>query len=111
VGTSLALDDGAAVAAIVRNSRIEAGLSQVELARRLGTTQSVVSRWERGHDEPRLSTLARIVRACGLRATVEFVPDDVDRAQIRQQLALSPADRLASVTNLSRFLVGAARER
>jgi transcriptional regulator with XRE-family HTH domain len=95
---------------LVREARTQAGLSQVDLAERLGTTQSAVSRWEHGHDEPRLSRLAAILAACGVRAGLTFAPDDgVDRAQIRQQLALSPADRLASVANVSRFVAEARR--
>jgi transcriptional regulator with XRE-family HTH domain len=91
-------------AQLVRSAREAAGLSQADLAARLGTTQPVVSRWERGHDEPRLSTLVRIARACDLRLEVRLADDSVDRAQIRQQLALSPEQRLASVVNLSRTL-------
>jgi transcriptional regulator with XRE-family HTH domain len=89
---------------LVRSAREAAGLSQAELAARIGTTQPVVSRWERGHDEPRLSTLARIARACDLRLDVRLAVDSVDRAQIRQQLALSPEQRIASVVNVSRTL-------
>ncbi len=94
---------------LIHTARTEAGLSQAELARRLGTTQSVVSRWERGDDEPRLSTLTRVLRACGRRLVLSSEPDDVDRAQIRQQLAMSPAERLESVTNVSRMLASARR--
>lgn len=94
----------------IRRWRLSAGLTQAELAARLGTTQSAVSRWERGHDEPRLGTLADILAACGLRG--ELVIDvDVDRAQIRQQLAMSPRQRLASSVNVSRMLAGAAVRR
>ena len=98
-------------AELVRTARTEAGLTQAALAARLGTTQSVVSRWERGDDEPRLSTLQRIARACAQRLVLSLEPDDVDRAQIRQQLALSPSDRLASVANVSRFVATARRVR
>jgi transcriptional regulator with XRE-family HTH domain len=96
-------------AELVRRARARAGFSQAELAERLGTTQSVVSRWERGADEPRLSTLERIARACGQRLVVSIEADDLDRAQIRQQLAMSPAQRLASVTNVSRMLASASK--
>lgn len=92
---------------LVRSSRLGAGLTQAQLAERLGTTQSVVSRWEQAHDEPRLSTLAAIARATGRRLVVDLVDDSVDRAQIRQQLALTPEERLASVVNLSRGLATA----
>ena len=89
---------------LVRSARESAGLSQAELAARVGTTQPVVSRWERGHEEPRLSTLAKLARACGRRLEVCLGDDSVDRAQIRQQLALSPEQRLESVVNVSRAL-------
>lgn len=102
--------DGAPIAGeLVLAARRAAGMTQQQLAERLGTTQSVISRWERGHDEPRLSTLAAIARATGRRLHVELVDDGVDRTQIRQQLALTPAERLASVTNLSHALATARR--
>ena len=83
-------------------ARREAGLSQAHLAERIGTTQSAVSRWERGHDEPRVRTMVEIFRACGKRLVL-VVEDDVDRAQLRQQLAMAPVDRLLSVVNVSRM--------
>jgi len=97
---------------MIREARQASGLSQAALAERLSTTQSAVSRWERGHDEPRLSTLDSILRACGrqLVLTSEVAThDDVDRAQIRQQLAMTPDERLASVTNVSTFVSSARR--
>ena len=103
------MQDAGAAGELVLAARRAAGITQQQLAERLGTTQSVISRWERGHDEPRLSTLAAIARATGRRLNVELVDDGVDRAQIRQQLALTPAERLASVTNLSRTLATARR--
>ena len=97
-------------AALVRHSRRRANISQAVLAQRVGTTQSAVSRWERGHEEPRLARLAAILRACDLRATISLRSDDgVDRAQIRQQLAMTPEQRLASVVNVSRFVSEARR--
>jgi transcriptional regulator with XRE-family HTH domain len=91
-----------AVPELVRRARRHAGLTQSELAERLGTTQSAVSRWERGGDEPRLATLANIAAACGLTVSVSL-DDGIDRAQIRQHLALSPTERLRSVANTSRL--------
>ena len=96
-------------ATMVRSARHSAGLSQTQLARRIGTTQSAVSRWEGGRDEPRLTKLAEILSACGHRLFLHVEPDDVDRAQIRQQLAMTPQQRLESVVNLSRTLASAKR--
>ena len=92
---------------LIHNARVHAGLTQGQLAQRIGTTQSAVSRWERGHDEPRLSSLSAILRACGLRLVLRAEVDDVDRSQVRQQLAMSPDERLTSVVNLSEMLSAA----
>ena len=99
-------------APLIREARQAAGLSQVALAERLSTTQSAVSRWECGHEEPRLSTLRSILRACDRRLVLSTEPHplgDVDRAQIRQQLAMSPEERLASVSNVTTFVMNARR--
>lgn len=103
------LAESSPAAEIVRAARQSAGLTQNELAKRVGTTQSAVSRWEAGRDEPRLTTLAAIIRACGQRMSLVTEADDVDRAQIRQQLAMTPQQRLDSVINLSRTLATAKR--
>ncbi len=103
------LAESSPAAEIVRAARRAAGLTQTDLAKRVGSTQSAVSRWEAGRDDPRLTTLAAIVRACGQRLSLLTEPDDVDRAQIRQQLAMTPQQRLDSVINLSRTLVTAKR--
>ena len=55
------------LALLVREMRESAGLTQVELAKRIGTTQSVIARLEdaeyRGQS---LSMLERIAAACGV---------------------------------------------
>lgn len=55
--------------------RQDAGLSQVEMARRVGTTQSVISRLEdadyEGHS---LAMLNRIAAAVERRVEIRFVP-------------------------------------
>lgn len=43
------------------------GLSQTEIAARMGTSQSAVARLERGDVDPRLSTLERYAAAVGRR--------------------------------------------
>jgi UDP-N-acetylglucosamine 1-carboxyvinyltransferase len=100
------LDPGA----LIREARQIAGFSQQELADRLGTSQSVISRWERGQDSPRVDTLARILQACDFEADVVFRRhDDEDLAQIREALTMSPADRLQTVENVNRFAASARR--
>lgn len=57
----LALD----LAEKVYNARTAAGLSQAQLARRMGTTQSVISQIEGGGQTPTVAMLARVARATG----------------------------------------------
>ncbi len=54
-------------------ARIRARLSQAELARRIGTTQSAIARLEGGNVSPTLSTLKRYAEATGARLQVEVV--------------------------------------
>jgi len=89
---------------LIAAARASAGLTQTELAATIGTTQSVISRWERGADSPRVDTLVRILRACGYEPDLVLRPtDDVDRDQIRAALAMTPAQRLASSVKVSRM--------
>jgi transcriptional regulator with XRE-family HTH domain len=55
---------------IVREAREKAGLSQEELAQRVGLTQGALSFIERGVVEPRLSILLRLFDALGLSKKV-----------------------------------------
>lgn len=86
------LDTGA----LIRESRTIAGLTQSELAATVGTTQSALSRWERGFDVPRIATLGRLLQACGFEVDLHFRRhDDADREVIRAQLDRSPDERLS----------------
>ena len=96
----------AEVGETITTMRTEVGLTQSQLAALIGTTQSAVSRWERGHDEPRLSSLIEILRACGRQLMLD-VDDDVDRAQIRQHLAMTPEQRLEAVVNVAATVASA----
>ncbi len=49
-------------------------MSRSELARRAGVSQPVISAYERGHREPGLATLSKLVEATGHHLRVEVVP-------------------------------------
>ena len=68
-------EDYSLIEALVR-ARTAAKLTQVELARRLGTTQSAVARLESGRVSPTFSTLRRYAEATGTRLTVGLAPVD-----------------------------------
>lgn len=62
----------------LRAMRTMRGLSQVELARRLHTSQSAVSRMEKT-DQPSLRTVQRAARALRCRLQVQLLPVDRHR--------------------------------
>lgn len=51
-------------------ARESAGLTQAELARKMGTTQSAIAAVESGARTPTFGQLERLARACGQRITV-----------------------------------------
>ena len=53
-------------------ARSQAGLTQAQLAARMNTSQSVVSRLESGQAHPSTKTLERIARATGTRLRIAF---------------------------------------
>ncbi|CAN5182129.1 hypothetical protein BH20ACT8_BH20ACT8_09160 [soil metagenome] len=97
---------------LLREARHKAGLSQRELARRAGTSQSAIARYERGRVTPDIDTLFRLARACGqdLRLTLEPY-DPHDEALLRQRLAASPAERARLNRQAVRVAVRAAEAR
>lgn len=52
---------------LCRSMRLTAGLTQEQLAERLGTTQSKVSSYERAK-KPRVETICKVADACGMVA-------------------------------------------
>jgi transcriptional regulator with XRE-family HTH domain len=54
----------------LRDARTRAGLTQVALAQRAGTSQATISAYEHGHKEPSVETFARLLAATGSRLTV-----------------------------------------
>ena len=56
--------------------REKRGLTQRELAERLGTTQSAIARLEAGNIAPSLPTLDKVAAALGVELVVSFVDLD-----------------------------------
>ena len=76
-----AYDDEARVSAfraLVHRVRTDAGLTQAELAERMGTTQSAIARMEGGGVRPTLETLEKLARAIGSDLVVGLAPDIAD---------------------------------
>lgn len=69
-----ALEEEFALAKAVIGARNRAGLTQAELARKMGTTQPVVARLEGGRTRPSMRTLERLAKATGSRLLIRLEP-------------------------------------
>ena len=80
---------------LVKQAREATGLSQAELAERMGTTQSAVARLESAGANPRLDTLKRVVAATGYELTLGLDrPMGIDETLIAESLKRSHPERL-----------------
>jgi len=83
---------------LIRAARRDAGLTQAELAKRLGTTQSAIARLEAEGANPRISTLVRTLDACDRGILLEATPrrSSIDETLVAGRLRLSPEQRIKS---------------
>lgn len=89
---------------LVREARRRAGLTQVDLAGRTGTTQPAIARLESGDSEPSFRRVSAAVRACGF----ELVPilreaDESDWSVAAGNLSLTPQQRVENHQRAVRF--------
>ncbi len=98
------------VYAIIREARREANLTQAELARRSGVSQSQISQYERGLVLPEIATLTRLVEACGM--TLDLQLRDGPREEVVSSTALSQSvtERLDANSSWSAFIADLAAE-
>lgn len=94
---------------LVRLARSRRGVSQAELARRLGTAQPAISRIEKDQISPTLETLEGILNAMGETLSISTLALDEPApgagnqsiAELRADYELSPEERLAQAAHLS----------
>jgi transcriptional regulator with XRE-family HTH domain len=86
-------------ASLLRDARRDAGLTQAELAARLGVSQAAVARLERAGANPTVATLEDALWATGHRLVLAAPArsSGVDESLIRQQLQLTPGERARGV--------------
>ena len=82
--------------ALIRAARQAEGLTQAELARRLGITQPSIARLEAAGDEVTVATLQRALNAMGraLELTAVQRPSSIDETMLIESLKLTPGERL-----------------
>lgn len=95
---------------MVREARRRANLTQRQLSTKAGIPQETIARIERGRVDPRVTTLDRLLEACGYG--LESMPRlgiGIDRTQIRALLELTPSERLARAMIVDEEHVGFRR--
>ncbi|HYN80451.1 MAG TPA: helix-turn-helix transcriptional regulator [Gemmatimonadaceae bacterium] len=101
------------VAQLLKTARLQAGMTQRDLARKAHTAQSVVARVELGETSPTWHTLARLLRAAGFNVVPELKRiRRLDRSElddVARILRLTPEERLLEAAHVSRFLAAARR--
>ena len=60
------------IARAIAHARTSAGVTQIELAKRMGTTQTAIARLESGRVAPNTSTLQRFAAAIERRLVIDF---------------------------------------
>ena len=97
---------------LIRDVRRRHGVSQASLARRARTSQTHVSRIERGEVSPSVETLERLLECMGERLELRSLP----AARVNQSTAdlradyerRSPGERVAEAAELSHALTSIA---
>jgi transcriptional regulator with XRE-family HTH domain len=91
---------------LIREGRRRTGLTQRELAERLGTTQSAIARLERGGTEPSYERVAEAVRACGMELVPQLIAaDDAEWSVASSNLTVGPDARVRRHQAALRFAV------
>ena len=85
---------------LIREARLRAGLTQIELAQRSDKDRAQLARWERDAVQPSLETLRELIRACGLELTFGLANyDDSYDEWILKALELTPGERLSDAVH------------
>ena len=85
--------------------RKAAGLSQEELAARIGVSRQAVSKWETGESTPEVGKLAALAREFGITVDQLLSPDD-PRAEERvgKETSASPTERYEALPLVGRMV-------
>jgi transcriptional regulator with XRE-family HTH domain len=94
---------------LIRTARRNAGLTQVELARRARTSQAAVSAYESGRRSPSVETLCRILAAAGFEVRMRLVEPDRHDATRAIAESLLPTEELDAFNERERRRVSRRR--
>jgi transcriptional regulator with XRE-family HTH domain len=85
---------------LIRQARMRAGFSQVQLSERSGKDRAQIARWERDVVVPSLETLRELLHVCGFDLELTLVPYAADHrqdARLQKALERTPQERLQAM--------------
>ena len=89
-------------ALLLREARKRAGLTQRQLAERLGVAQPQVARWESRRATPSFERLKAVLAVCGLDMEISLAPRDEDtRRMLAVQATRTPDELIDELTALA----------
>jgi len=87
-------------AQVIRAARLKAGLTQAEVAARMGRERAQIARWEIGGQEPSFENVRAVVEACGFALEVGIADrtetPELD-AELESSLLQAPQQRVQSL--------------
>jgi transcriptional regulator with XRE-family HTH domain len=92
-------------AQIIREARLKAGLTQTQLAERLGRERAQIARWEIGGQEPSFENVVAVVEACGFALNVgiaERTDDPALDAELTESILEAPQQRVQALIERAR---------
>ncbi len=96
---------------IIREARLRAGMSQIELGEASGRDRTQIARWERDAVQPSFETLLEIVRACGFDISVDLIAYQPPPATaVKGLYQLTPQQRLDRMLERGRGGSGAGAD-
>jgi transcriptional regulator with XRE-family HTH domain len=87
-------------AQIIREARLKAGLTQSQLAERLGRERAQIARWETGGQEPSFENVVSVVEACGFALNIgisERADDPALDAELTESIVEAPQQRVQAL--------------
>jgi transcriptional regulator with XRE-family HTH domain len=87
-------------AQIIREARLKAGLTQADLAERLGRERAQVARWEISGQEPSFANLRSAVEACGFVLRIEIAEREATPAldaELERSVPQAPQQRIQAL--------------
>jgi transcriptional regulator with XRE-family HTH domain len=91
---------------LLQLARLQAGMSQMELARAGKTSQSAVSAYESGKRSPSVETLSRLLKAAGFELRMQLSSPDTHDSSRREMQKFIPKDELVAHIDRERKRVG-----